>query len=180
MSAPSRVRLLCTVRGCGRELAAGETSWSCLAGHSFDLARSGYLNLLQVQDRRSKEPGDAAETVAARRRWMKSGRAAPLSEALLAEARALGIGAGARVLDVGCGEGTFLGEIQAATGCEAWGVDISRAAVEAAARRWPAARWVVANADLGLPFVAGSFELVLSITSRRNAAEFARVLAPGG
>jgi 23S rRNA (guanine745-N1)-methyltransferase len=180
MNAPSRVHLVCSVRGCGRELAAGEASYSCLAGHAFDLARSGYLNLLQVQDRRSNEPGDSSEVVAARRRWMKSGRAAPLGEALLAEARALGIGSDSRVLDVGCGEGSFLGEIQAATGCEAWGVDISRAAAEAAARRWPAARWVVCNADLGLPFAPASFELVLSITSRRNAAEFARVLAPGG
>jgi 23S rRNA (guanine745-N1)-methyltransferase len=168
------------VRGCGRELTAGETGYSCLAGHAFDLARSGYLNLLQVQDRRSSQPGDSPEVVAARRRWMKSGRAAPLGEALLAEARALGIGPGSRVLDVGCGEGSFLGEIQSATGCEAWGVDISRAAIEAAARRWPAARWVVSNADLGLPFAPGSFELVLSITSRRNAAEFARLLVPGG
>jgi SAM-dependent methyltransferase len=111
---------------------------------------------------------------------MKSGRAAPLLEALLAESRALGVGPESRLLDVGCGEGSILGEIQAATGCEAWGADISRAAIEAAARRWPAARWVVCNADLGLPFALQSFELVLSITSRRNGAEFARLLAPGG
>ena len=175
-----RVKLACTVRGCGRELSAGAASYSCLAGHSFDLARSGYLNLLQVQDRRSSQPGDSTEVVAARRRWMKSGRAAPLAEALLAEARRLALGQGSRVLDVGCGEGSLLGEIEAATGAECWGVDISRPAIEASARRWPAARWVVANADLGLPFAAQSFELVLSITARRNAPEFARVLAPGG
>jgi len=180
MGTASRVRLACTVRGCGRELAPGAASYACLAGHSFDLARSGYLNLLQVLDRRSNTPGDSPEVVAARRRWMKSGRAAPLSEALLAQVQALGIGPDSRVLDVGCGEGSFLGEIQSATGCEAWGVDISRAAVEAAARRWPDVRWVVCNADLGLPFAAVSFELVLSITSRRNAAEFARALVPGG
>src|SRR5262245_45801403 len=104
MSPPSRVRLVCTVRGCGRELAPGATSYACLAGHSFDLARSGYLNLRQVLDRRSSRPGDSPEVVAARRRWMKSGRAAPLAEALLGEARALGIGPESRLLDVGCGE----------------------------------------------------------------------------
>ena len=180
MSPPSRVRLTCPVRGCGRELSPGATSYACLAGHSFDLAKSGYLNLLQVLDRRSNTPGDSPEVVAARRRWMKSGRAAPLFEALLAEVRALGLGPESRVLDVGCGEGSILGELQSATGCEAWGLDISRAAVEAAARRWPEPRWVVGNADLSLPFAAASFELVLSITSRRNAAEFARLLAPGG
>jgi 23S rRNA (guanine745-N1)-methyltransferase len=180
MTKESRVRLRCTVRGCGRELTPAGASFSCVAGHSFDLARTGYLNLLQVLDRRSNQPGDGAEVVAARRRWMKSGRSARLSEALLEEARRLELGPGSRVLDVGCGEGSFLGELESATGCEAWGVDISRPAIEAAARRWPAAHWVVCNADLGLPFAPASFELVLSITSRRNAAEFARVLAPGG
>ena len=180
MSEESRVRLRCTVRGCGRELSAAGASFSCLAGHSFDLARSGYLNLLQVLDRRSNQPGDSSEVVAARRRWMKSGRSALLSEALLTEARALGLGPQSCVLDVGCGEGSFLGELQAATGCEAWGIDISRPAIEAAARRWPAVHWVVCNADLGLPFASQSFGLVLSITSRRNASEFARVLAAEG
>ena len=180
MSDESRVRLRCTVRGCGRELTSGGASYSCLAGHSFDLARSGYLNLLQVLDRRSNQPGDGPDVVAARRRWMKSGRAALLSETLLEVARELGLGPHSRVLDVGCGEGSFLGELEAATSCEAWGIDISRPAIEAAARRWPAAHWVVCNADLGLPFMDRSFELVLSITSRRNAAEFARVLVPGG
>jgi len=180
MEPQATVKLKCSVRGCGRELAPGSMSYACLAGHSFDLAKSGYLNLLQVLDRRSSQPGDSAEVVAARRRWMKSGRSALLGEALLAEAQRLAIGPAARVLDVGCGEGSLLGELQSALGCEAWGIDISRPAIEAAARRWPAARWIVCNADLGLPFADKSFDLVLSITSRRNAPEFTRVLAPGG
>ena len=180
MEPQATVKLKCSVRGCGRALAPGSMSYACLAGHSFDLAKSGYLNLLQVLDRRSSQPGDSAEVVAARRRWMKSGRSALLGEALLAEAQRLAIGPAARVLDVGCGEGSLLGELQSALGCEAWGIDISRPAIEAAARRWPAARWIVCNADLGLPFADKSFDLVLSITSRRNAPEFTRVLAPGG
>ena len=177
---PRRVQLVCTVRGCGRELAPQGRSYACAARHSFDLARSGYLNLLQVLDRRSRQPGDSAEVVAARRRWMKSGRAAPLVEAVREELAGLGLARGTRVLDVGCGEGSLLGLLQAESGCEAWGVDISQPAIEAAARRWPDVHWVVCNADLGLPFAPQSFELVLSITARRNGPEFARVLAAGG
>lgn len=175
-----RVQLACPVRGCARALEREGGSWICGARHCFDLARSGYLNLLQVQDRRSRQPGDSAEVVAARRRWMKSGRAAPLFEALREELSGIGLTAGTRVLDVGCGEGSLLGELQAQSGCTAWGVDISQPAIEAAARRWPAVSWVVSNADLGLPFAERSFDRVLSITARRNGPEFARVLEPGG
>ena len=52
--------LLCTVRNCHMELVREERRLHCPRGHSFDVARSGYINLLQPQERRSKEPGDTA------------------------------------------------------------------------------------------------------------------------
>ena len=60
--------LLCTVRNCRRPLHREGQRVVCQRGHSFDYARSGYLNLLQPQDRKSKNPGDSAAAVAARRR----------------------------------------------------------------------------------------------------------------
>lgn len=44
------VALLCPVRGCGAPLARSGRALACLRGHGFDLARSGYTNLLQPQD----------------------------------------------------------------------------------------------------------------------------------
>lgn len=177
-----RVTPACSVRACAARLEAleGGKAWRCSRGHHFDAARSGYLNLLQPNERRSRAPGDSAQTVAARRRWMKSGRSAPLTEELRLRVQRLGLDARAHVLDVGAGEGTQLGSLQMEFGFEAWGVDISQPAVEAAARRWPDCRWIVANADIALPFVDESFELVLSITARRHPLEFARVLKTGG
>src|SRR5205823_563284 len=52
------VVLLCTVRGCREPLRRDDRRYVCARGHSFDLAKSGYLNLLQAQDRRSASPGD--------------------------------------------------------------------------------------------------------------------------
>jgi 23S rRNA (guanine745-N1)-methyltransferase len=63
---------------------------------------------------------------------------------------------------------------------EAHGLDISTTAVDLAARRYPEARWLVANADRTLPYPDSSFDLVLSLTARRNAPEAHRVLRPGG
>ena len=154
-----------------------ERRWFCPRGHSFDVARSGYVNLLQPQDRRSKRPGDTPAAVAARRRLHDLGVTAPLLEAIAETTAAL---PGDTVLDAGCGDGFYLGSLARRTGCAAHGIDISIPAIDAAARRYPECEWIVANADRVVPYAGGAFSLVLSITARMNAGEFRRVLADGG
>jgi len=148
--------------------------------HSFDVAREGYVNLLQVQDRKSNEPGDSKEAVAARRRLLDGGFGKPLLDPLLAMVEGIGPAKGGAVLDVGCGEGTFLAAVCARFELDGHGVDISTPAIEAASRRHRDLGWVVANADRGLPFADGSFAIVMTIAGRRNAPELRRVLAPSG
>ena len=70
--------LLCPVRDCHLALVREERRLFCPRGHSFDVARSGYINLLQPQERRSKQPGDTAAAVAARRRLHDRGVTEPL------------------------------------------------------------------------------------------------------
>jgi 23S rRNA (guanine745-N1)-methyltransferase len=84
------------------------------------------------------------------------------------------------VLDSGCGEGFYLGQLAAQSGCEAHGIDISIAAIDAAARRYPACEWIVGNADRMVPYADASFTRILSITGRRHPTEFLRVLRPEG
>jgi 23S rRNA (guanine745-N1)-methyltransferase len=84
------------------------------------------------------------------------------------------------VLDVGCGEGYYLGSIARQRNVEAYGVDLSAAAIDLAARRYPGATWIVANADRALPYAARSFDLILSIDARLHPAEMRRVLKDGG
>jgi 23S rRNA (guanine745-N1)-methyltransferase len=169
--------LLCPVRDCHLGLAREERRVVCPRGHSFDVARSGYINLLQPQDRRSRRPGDTREALAGRARLHDRGVTRPLLDdiAELAAATARDI-----VLDAGCGDGFYLGNLAVRTGCSAHGVDISVAAIDSAARRYPTCEWIVANADRFLPFADASFSLVLSITARMNADEFHRVLRDDG
>jgi len=169
--------LLCTVRDCHEPLARSERGLACPRGHSFDIARSGYVNLLQPNDRRSKKPGDTAAAVAARRRLHDRGVTAPLLEAIGALA---GIDRDDVVLDVGCGDGYYLGTIALKTGCEAHGIDISVPAVDAAARRFAECEWVVGNADRFLPYADKAFSRVLSITARMNVSELRRVVRDDG
>jgi 23S rRNA (guanine745-N1)-methyltransferase len=169
--------LLCPVRDCHRALKREERRLHCPLGHSFDVARSGYLNLLQPQDRRSKLPGDSVAALTGRRHLHEMGVTGPLlrgiSEIIAASPNDV-------VLDAGCGDGFYLGTLAQQTGFDAHGVDISIPAIDAAARRYPGCEWIVANADRFIPFADGSFSTVLSITARMNAAEFRRVLRDGG
>jgi 23S rRNA (guanine745-N1)-methyltransferase len=165
--------LLCTVRTCHQPLVREERRTVCPRGHSFDVARSGYINLLQPQDRRSKQPGDTADAVAARRRLHDRGVTSPLLDAIRAMANVTGADL---ALDVGCGDGFYLGSLD----CEAHGVDISLPAIEAAARRYPDCEWIVANADRFVPYADSAFTRVLTITARMNSSEFRRVLRDDG
>jgi len=165
------ITLLCTVRDCRAALRLEAHRAVCGRGHSFDIARSGYINLLQPQDRRSREPGDSAEVIAARRRLFDRGITQPIDDAIFKLVH------GQAILDAGCGEGHYLGRVDAVEG---HGVDISVAAIDAAAKRYPRHTWVIANADRFIPYDDASFDFVMSITSRMNTNEFRRVLKTNG
>ena len=64
---------------CGAALAAARPAWRCPAGHSFDVARQGYVNLLPVQQKHSRQPGDSPAQVRARRAFLAEGHYAPLA-----------------------------------------------------------------------------------------------------
>jgi len=169
--------LVCTVRNCGQALTRSDQRLICTNGHSFDVARSGYINLLQPQDRRSKSPGDTPEAVAARRRFLERGFAEPLVRAIV---DALPLTSDDALLDVGCGEGHHLAAFKRAYGVDAHGVDLSVPAIDLAARTYRDCTWIVANADRFLPYADGSLTAVATITARLNPDEFRRVLAPSG
>ena len=173
------VLLKCPVRGCGETLHDRGPLWRCDRAHSFDRHRSGALNLLQPQDKRSKSPGDSRETALARRRLTDAGILRPVHDAFR---HAIGarVARGAALLDVGCGEGALLRTLHDGYPLELHGVDLSSPAIELAAKASPDARFLVANADRALPYADASFDVVTTIDARANAQEFARVLKPGG
>jgi 23S rRNA (guanine745-N1)-methyltransferase len=180
---PGGAPLACTVRGCGARLTRTANTWRCEAGHTFDVARQGYVNLLQPQDRRSSDAGDSAEAVAARARSLERGHGTELFDALLELIRTLGLGPGHVVAELGCGTGRLARRLVSELGVQVVAIDISRPAIVQAARDTaggPAPFWVIANADRRLPLADASVDLVLAVHGRRNEEEVARVLRDGG
>ena len=190
--------LTCPVRGCGLRLNRSGRALACPRRHSFDIARSGYVNLLQPNDRRSIAAGDSKEAVAARARLAATGISRPTTDRIVDIAISLLRGDSLDVtdppdlpvppvppvlpvvVDLGSGTGDVLSALARARPTSGVGIDLSTIAVDYAARRFPGLTWVVANADRRIPLAGGTVDLVLSVHGRRNAAECARVLGPHG
>jgi 23S rRNA (guanine745-N1)-methyltransferase len=172
-------QLRCTVRDCQQLLEQRERELVCGAGHHFDRAKQGYWNLLQPQDKKSKNPGDSEDAVLARHRWLQRGYAGSLIETLrpwLASDQQVD----PRTLDLGCGEGSFGPALFPGDAHAYCGIDLSKRAIKLAVRRWPDATWVLANADRVLPAADESVQRVISLFGRRPISEIQRVLVPGG
>lgn len=125
----------------------------CAKGHCFDIASQGYINLLPVQNKRSLDPGDSKEMVAARHRFLSAGHYAPIAAAVArASLSAFPAGNTIACLDAGCGEGYYLRQLAAAESTHnlsLLGLDISKWAVLSAAKQDKRTRWVVgSNAHL--------------------------------
>ena len=169
------MKLLCPI--CGEILARIEKQYRCGNGHSFDLARQGYVNLLPVQQKRSLNPGDTREQVLGRRAFLETGCYEPISNTLNETAKELG--ATGPILDVGCGEGYYSARLAEALDAELTGLDISKEAVRCAAAKYKGPQWLCGTAA-HLPVETGSAGVVTSLFALTMAEEFKRVLRPDG
>ena len=162
---------------CTTALSAVDNGVVCPAGHRFDRARQGYLTLLPVQHKNSRDPGDNQAMVEARRDFLNAGHYAPVAKRLaeLAAERAP-----ARWLDIGCGEGYYTAQIAAALpDADGYALDISREAVKRACRRDPKITWLIASMAR-VPLPDDSCQFLASVFSPLDWHEARRLLSPGG
>jgi 23S rRNA (guanine745-N1)-methyltransferase len=165
----------------GASLSLDGSAWRCAHGHSFDQASQGYIHLLPVQHKRSRDPGDSKAMVQARRRFLQAGYYEPLAEALASHVLQ-GVDAAVSVLDAGCGEGYYLRYLAGRSPLpqlQLCGLDISKPAVLAAAKALQPAAWLVAS-NARIPVPDASLDVVLCVFGFPVGSEFARVLKPGG
>ena len=141
---------------CEQPLTANGKQWQCPDRHSYDTAKQGYINLLLVNQKKSKSPGDDLEMVKARTAFLDSGIYEPISDALNALVKT------GPVLDIGCGEGYYTHRLQQQSGCEIIGLDISREAIKGACRRTKDIRWLVASGARP-PVSARSIKTIISL-----------------
>jgi len=177
--------LACPIDG-GR-LEFHERQLACEKGHVFDIARQGYINLLPVQHKRTKQPGDSKEMVLARSRFLNSGLYEPVANKLakiiftyLADDKE------SCLLDAGCGEGYYLDYVfnylKDKNDCSDLafiGLDISKAAIAESAKRNKQITWIVGT-NRQPPVGVASVEIILCVFGFQSFEGFSKVLKPGG
>ena len=167
--------LICPI--CQTPLSATASGLACTNRHSFDRARQGYYNLLPVQHKNSRDPGDNQAMVEARRRFLDAGHYAPLARRLaeLAAERAP-----RSWLDIGCGEGYYTAQLaELLPDADGHALDISREAVKRSCKRAPQLHWLVASMAR-VPLADASCDLLASVFSPLDWQEAQRLLKPGG
>ncbi|VAX09100.1 Ribosomal RNA large subunit methyltransferase A [hydrothermal vent metagenome] len=171
----------------GERLVSQNRQLVCVKGHSFDLARQGYVNLLPVQHKRTKHPGDSKEMVLARSRFLNSGIYAVVADKLAAlsyshlEGKAISC-----VLDAGCGEGYYLDYVlnylknkDDAVDVSFLGLDISKQAIIEAAKRNKQISWLVGT-NRQPPLEPNSVDIILCVFGFQSFEGFNKILKPGG
>ncbi|MBJ8430087.1 methyltransferase domain-containing protein [Acinetobacter pittii] len=169
----SKQILMCPV--CRQSLNLTERTWRCEQGHSYDVAKQGYVNLHVVQHKHSKNPGDTPESVDARRAFLQGGYYQPLQQAVVALLKQLDVKS---ILDIGCGEGYYTSAMQQVVE-QCIGVDIAKNAVQRAAKLNTEVTWVVGTGAT-LPVLDHSMDACTSLFSPIPQAEIARVLKDEG
>lgn len=152
----------------------------CTNGHRFDRSRDGYVNLIVGGRLAGGLAGDDDNMVRARRAVFDAGLYRPIIDAVAVTVTNSTTSTASRsVLDVGCGEGSYLDQITSREDVSGWGIDISKVAVRLAARRHRQHQYAVASC-FHLPFADASFDVVVNVFSPRDFVEMGRVLKPGG
>jgi 23S rRNA (guanine745-N1)-methyltransferase len=192
---------------CKTSVSLHETPIRCLNNHSFDKAKAGYVNLLPVQFKKSKMPGDDKAMVRARREFHQQNAYKPLKDRMCEligaylnpKIRERGR---VNIYDAGCGEGSYLNAVVAglkekgfkknklqnqklsegssqAQDIEVTGAgsDISKVAVELAAKAFKQHTFVVAS-SFDLPLESNSQDVVLQVFAPGSNDEYQRILTP--
>lgn len=179
---------------CGRPMRAQAGVLACSAGHSFDVAKDRYVNLLPPQHRTRGLEGDVLEMLRARRRFLDGGYYQPLRELVadvvegaLDDVEGQGAPAGRTcVLESGCGEGYYIGGVaerlvRRTGGREqrhfvVLGTDLSKSAVRTAAKRYRDVSFFVSDVNRRIYVETASVRVLVDIFAPRNPTEFARAI----
>ncbi|MFE1048301.1 putative RNA methyltransferase [Streptomyces olivaceus] len=176
---PALAPLLDTLRCpvCGAALRPAQGALRCPTGHTFNIARQGYVSLLTGARALS---GDDTAMVQARTRFLATGTYAPVSQ-VLTHLAAEAVSTRGTVLDAGCGTGYYLaGVLDRLPTARGLGLDASVRALRSAARsheRAAAASWDVFRP---FPLADQAVDVVLNVFAPRNPSEFHRVLRGSG
>lgn len=162
---------------CGCRLSQNGGSLFCFFKHCYDIASSGYVNLVLSGAKSQAFSGDNKEMMQARRRTMDRGYYKALADKVV---EIIDTYPHDDILDIGCGEGYVTGRIaQAFESSNVRGADLSKNAILLADKRYKNASFIVAN-SASLPILEGSVDVGIAVFTPTYFGELERVIKKGG
>jgi len=172
--------LFANTQGKGQADSDNTSVWECVNKHSFDRAKQGYYNLLPVQQKRSKAPGDDKQMVDARHAFLSEGFYQPLVDKIASMLTSHVKDQRLRIYDAGCGTGYYLNTLCGMVSTELGsGHDISKFAISSAAKHYKHLQFVVAS-SINIPVQNSSQDIVIQVFSPTCEQEYSRILCDGG
>ncbi len=174
---------------CKTPISLSASPIRCENNHSFDKSKAGYVNLLPVQFKRSKAPGDDKAMVRARKDFHQRNTYLPLKDRMIylineALSQSKSAQQNIKVYDAGCGEGSYLSAVVSGlhanyTNVSGAGSDISKIAVEIAAKTNKHLQFVVAS-SFELPLEDASQDIIIQVFAPGSNKEYLRTLRKNG
>ncbi len=162
---------------CGCRLSRNGGSLFCFFKHCYDIASSGYVNLVLSGAKPQDNSGDNKEMMQARRRTMDRGYYKALADKIV---EIIGSYPHGDILDVGCGEGYVTGRIaDAYPESNVRGSDLAKNAVLLADKRYKNASFIVGN-SASLPILEGSVDVCVAVFTPTYFGELERIIKKGG
>ncbi len=173
-----------TCPNCKSLLHQSEKSLRCQNGHSFDIAKEGYINLLLANQKKSSNPGDNKIMSNAREAFLKTGQFDFLLDSIESNINSIqnlptDEHENIQLLDIGCGTGFYTRNLFKQQGFKKTGIDISKIAVASASVKDKESTYLVGSA-FNITIVDNSIDLLLNIFAPIDLEELKRVLKPGG
>lgn len=156
---------------CKKELFKIDHAYRCNNNHNYDIAKSGYVNLLLSRF----NAGDNKEMLSARDDFLKQNYYLPIVKAVASKI----VISNPLIVDCGCGTGYYINRLSQILSGRFIGVDISKTAVDFAAKKNKNILYLVASNN-NLPLADGSIDVLLNIFAPYSDNEFARALSNRG
>lgn len=169
---------------CNEKLIKIEKSYVCKNNHTYDISKSGYINLLLDNQKHSRNPGDDKDMVISRKKFLEKGYYKGISDKVNEIILELLNKNGINILDIGCGEGYYterLKEIldKKQVQNKIIGIDISKEAILVASKKNKEIEWIVASAS-NIPLENESLDFIICMFAKIIPEEKIRCLKKGG
>lgn len=162
---------------CKLDLQKFNNTYKCSNNHSFDLASSGYANLILANKKRSNNSGDNKIQVNARKEFLNKGHYNFLLEEIVKELKDFN---NINILDIGCGEGYYTNKLkQHNSTFNIYGLDISKEAIKKASKLNNQINWLVASSS-NIPIKDSAIDVIIQNFAPHNIDEYKRVLKEHG